>query len=73
MVEDILLRSDKETAMSLASTIQGAATRYESVKSAAEYLYQRNPAEAQQMLEGISFLSESEKESISGHLRRTYR
>lgn len=73
MVEDFLLRSDQEGAMSMASTIQDGSMRYESVKSAAAYWYQRNPAEADQMLEGISFLSESEKESISRHLRQTYR
>jgi hypothetical protein len=72
MVEHLLVSSDKEGAMSLASAIWNDSIRYESVRNATAYLYQRNPAEAEQMLEGIYFLSETEKQSIRRHLRQTY-
>jgi hypothetical protein len=71
-VEHLLVSSDKEGAMSLASAIWNDSIRYESVRNATAYLYQRNPAEAEQMLEGIYFLSETEKQSIRRHLRQTY-
>jgi hypothetical protein len=44
--------------------------RFESIKNVAAYWYMRNPAEAQQTLNGISFLSDAEKEMISLHMQQ---
>lgn len=70
MVEDFLLRGDKEEALSLAATIEDRGLRYKAVRSAAEHWYQADPEEARRILNDISFLSESEKEAIDMHIQQ---
>jgi hypothetical protein len=64
MVDDLLLKDDRKGALSLATIIGNKSMRLDSVTKVAAYWYQINPAEAQQILTGISFLSEAEKETI---------
>jgi hypothetical protein len=71
MVDDLLLKDDRKGALSLATMIGNESLRFESVKNVASYWYRVNPAEAQQTLNDISLLSETEKRVISEHIRQT--
>jgi hypothetical protein len=70
MVDDLLLKDDRKGALSLATMIGNQSMRFESVKKVVAHWYMTNPAEAQQTLNGISFLSEAEKEMISLHVQQ---
>lgn len=73
MVEDFLLRGDKEGALSLALSIGERGARYESIRKIAEYWYDVNPDEARQTLNSISALTETEKEKISSGIQKTHK
>jgi hypothetical protein len=70
MVDDLLLKDDRRGALSLATIIGNKSMRFESVKNIVAYWYLINPAEAQQTLNGISFLSEAEKATIRAHMQQ---
>jgi hypothetical protein len=70
MVEDFLFKGDRQKALALAFSIGDNRMRYESVRNVAENWYQANPSEARQALDGILFLSETEKASINSHIQK---
>jgi hypothetical protein len=70
MVEDLLLKDDRQGAFSLAMTIGDNRVRYEAVKTVVQHWYAANPAEARQILDGNSLLSEAEKAGISSHIQQ---
>lgn len=65
MAEDLVIKGDRDRALSLAGSIKDESLRYDATKKVVEYWYQANPDEARHVVHGIPFLSEAEKESIS--------
>lgn len=69
MAEDLVIKGNRDQALMLAGTIGDDSLRYDAARKVLQYWYQTNPDEARRVAQGVPFLTETEKESISSAMR----
>lgn len=69
MAEDLVIKGNRDQALMLAGTIGDDSLRYDAARKVLQYWYQANPDEARRVVQGVPYLTETEKDSISSVMR----